>query len=490
MAPLGDASGCNDRTTRPMSPEIVHEICKEQNMYSQPHLNTRLYLNYKGFDNIAGLEDYIAVKTLHLGNNNISNINGLERMTELKCLFLEGNRLTTIQNLGANLQLRQLNLEGNAINSMPPMPPLMRLEQINLAHNCIDSLENLKELHSSPTLANVDVSYNNIEDVDGVIEFWSSLSVSLRLLRYHANPGVRHIENYRKRMINALPLLGYLDERPIFPVERKSCKAWAEGGKEAMQEVRREHAEERRRAVQVDPERKEILSRNRRLAIERIEREEREREEAAAKAGITSDAGPSASKGDLDVLSDYASKWRTKVDLYGAEGVREQVAKETTGAGAAGQTTNFSFEPTSRMRQNQVASIEKSSAQAVVDDSRDEASTWSRRDNGPSVGPASFITSGRQKADCDFENLQERQFAVLGGITDFDGPENKSAATGKSAPRSFDSKGSADPVMPLIWEQSNARSNEEEMRCLNQGLANLSAPTAPKGPSGDLMSMD
>merc|ERR1719356_2145604 len=44
-------------------------------MWSQPHLNTQLWLNFKGFDAIEGLELYTRVRTLHLGNNNIGRIN-------------------------------------------------------------------------------------------------------------------------------------------------------------------------------------------------------------------------------------------------------------------------------------------------------------------------------------------------------------------------------------------------------------------------------
>merc|ERR1719343_885937 len=300
-------------------------------MWSQPHLNTQLWLNFKGFDAIEGLELYTRVRTLHLGNNNIGRIEGLDRMADLRSLHLEGNRITCIENLDSNPELRQLNLESNGIRSVTGLAHLQKLEQINLSKNCIEELEDLSELKSLPGLANIDVSHNLIKAESDVVEFWADMVDTLKVLRYHGNPGVCNVEHYRKRMINALPQLSYLDERPVKPVERLSCSAWAEGGMEAMHRAMEEFFKTQHQMCAVDPERRELVTRNRKAAIARIEREAKEREEAEARqqaelerAAVETTA---ASSGDPAALKAYADAWQKKVSLYGVESVRARASQ-------------------------------------------------------------------------------------------------------------------------------------------------------------------
>jgi hypothetical protein len=47
------------------------------------------------------------------------------------------------------------------------------------------------------------------------------------------NPCVRKISTYRKRLTVAMKNLYYLDDRPIFEIERLAADAWAAGGAEA-----------------------------------------------------------------------------------------------------------------------------------------------------------------------------------------------------------------------------------------------------------------
>ncbi|CAJ1335162.1 unnamed protein product, partial [Effrenium voratum] len=116
-----------------MTTELVQDICKERSMWSQPHLNTQLYLNYKGFETIECLEAYSNLRALYLGNNNIARIDGLDRMSDLRSLHLEGNRIRCIENLTGNLELRQLSLESNAIRSLSGLSHLTKLQHLNVA---------------------------------------------------------------------------------------------------------------------------------------------------------------------------------------------------------------------------------------------------------------------------------------------------------------------------------------------------------------------
>lgn len=47
------------------------------------------------------------------------------------------------------------------------------------------------------------------------------------------NPSVRKVRQYRKMLAVGMSKLAYLDDRPIFEIERVGCDAFAIGGAEA-----------------------------------------------------------------------------------------------------------------------------------------------------------------------------------------------------------------------------------------------------------------
>jgi len=501
-----DDVAATSSSSKEMTPEVVHEICKERNMWTQPRLNTQLYLNYKGFESIAGLEDYVSVKTLHLGNNNIKQIEGLERMSALRSLHLEGNRLSCIENLEYNLELRQLNLESNALTRITGLACLAKLEQVNLSRNCLSDLQVLEALRPLSKLTNVDVSHNLFEESEGVVERWAEICPQIRLLRYFGNPGVRSVEHYRKRLINALPQLSYLDERPVFPIERKSSMAWAEGGLEAMHKAKRDYNNERNRIqFGVDPERSELLTRMRKRAIERIDQEERERAaleearlaEAAASAVAhqqTSSSSESQAKagvpaGDAAALDDYANSWRTKVKLYGADGLRERMCKEEgtstltsadRGLGCARDADAAATEPRHHHR-FQPPERRRGEASAEQPESQSRHPHVAATD-GRAAGlcrtadVSSFLAVRSVPADSD---AAERQFSVLGEevcVRTSDSPSEETTcpsrpSMGYASAAGPGLQGRQQAVMPLIWEQNLSSCAAEEMRCMEENLS-------------------
>mmetsp|Transcript_94995 Transcript_94995/g.268574 ORF Transcript_94995/g.268574 Transcript_94995/m.268574 type:complete len:524 (-) Transcript_94995:80-1651(-) len=491
--PPSGALDTNDRfssSKRRMTPELLLDICKERSMWSQPHLNTQLWLNFKGFDAIEGLELYTRVRTLHLGNNNIGRIEGLDRMADLRSLHLEGNRITCIENLDSNLELRQLNFESNGITRVTGIAHLQKLEQISLSKNCIEDLENLRELRSLPGLANIDVSHNKIEAESGVVEFWAEMVDTLKVLRYHGNPGVRNVEHYRKRLINALPHLGYLDERPVKPVERLSCSAWAEGGMEAMHRAKEEFFRSQHQMCAVDPDRRELVTRNRQAAIARIEREAKEREEAEArqqaeleKAGVEATA---ASSGDPAALKAYADAWQKKVSLYGADGVRARASQEAGSRTPALSSTSpdsaaYGFAPPQR-----------GGGGAPDGPPRDAPSVSAhglRRCHLQQKGASDFLAGGGAGPGHDAEGPEERQFAALG-----DDPWKEcaalngwgaSGAAGQRGGQRGSGGGGQDEVVPDIWQKLAPAAKMAEMQMLEQSIgrsAPVDAPSAADRP--------
>merc|ERR1712032_1070315 len=60
------------------------------------------------------------------------------------------------------------------------------------------------------------------------------------------NKVVSETRNYRRRMVNGIPQLVYLDDRPIFKDERIRAKAWQEGGAPAERKAREKMRDEKR----------------------------------------------------------------------------------------------------------------------------------------------------------------------------------------------------------------------------------------------------
>lgn len=69
-----------------MTREALQAICRENKLYQTPALNDRLYCNFKGFGNVACLEEYSNLKALFLEGNAIESLAGLPALPQLKCL--------------------------------------------------------------------------------------------------------------------------------------------------------------------------------------------------------------------------------------------------------------------------------------------------------------------------------------------------------------------------------------------------------------------
>lgn len=54
---------------------------------------------------------------------------------------------------------------------------------------------------------------------------------------------------YRKKMTYGMKNLHYLDDRPIFEIERIAATAWNEGGNEAEQKAREEYQEKKKQQM-------------------------------------------------------------------------------------------------------------------------------------------------------------------------------------------------------------------------------------------------
>ena len=268
-----------------MTPALVRDLCKKNGGYTQPKLNDQLFLQCQGFSRIENLEPYTAAKVLWLEQNAIDHISGLNEQANLVSLFLHNNVIRTISGLQCLGNLRILNLSHNYISRIENIHeycPL--LETLQISHNRISSLEDAcGELLLFKHLSSIDLSFNKIdreqevvvvvmppssdgieiedeeEEEDGGVRLAPSKGASerydpnkdpfivvnffkriqeLSVLYLQGNPLVHGLRHYRKQMVANIPKLTYLDERPIFPEERRATEAWAVGGNDAESEER------------------------------------------------------------------------------------------------------------------------------------------------------------------------------------------------------------------------------------------------------------
>lgn len=464
-----------------MSLETVRRICIEKNLFSDPALNDKLFLNYKGFRHITGLELYSNCKALYLDNNGITEIEGLDRMTKLVSLWLQDNAISQIRNLDRNVGLRQLNLSGNSITRLENLKHLVELNQLNLAKNGITRIEDIQEIKELPALRNFDLSHNNLEETEGVIEFFTEMP-SLVLLRLNGNPAIQNITHYRKRMVNAMPKLNYLDDRPVFEVEKRSCAAWASGGNEAMHQAKRDFNKQREQECQVEADRKQLLTDRRNRTIARLDREQREREEQAAKFAESLSNQPSelsemtaVQTGEEQAVDKYEQKWEERLRLYGQEALRSQEEQRSRSEGkgnasaameairkadAAKDQCRTSAE---EMRPGREAYL----AQPIREDTNEPNEP--PRVKGRVANVSDFMSGIKERNVDSMDSMDKREQDVWSTSWNMGKQRNQSEAR-------MDTGGSnADEVVPDIWKSNNARSGAEESEIMERNMRNSAA---------------
>jgi dynein assembly factor 1 len=222
----------------------VKKLCSQNHQYETPRLNTQLYLHYQGFCDIRNLDNYVAVRALWLENNLISKIQNLDKLKSLKFLNLQNNNITKIEGLDQLTELSSLNLGNNRISKVENLACCIKLEDLNLSYNQLSDPNDLQKLNEVKSLTSLDLSHNYIHEPDGLVEVFSELT-NLGCLYLRGNKAPHKISNYRKVMIVKIPSLKYLDERPVFEVERLGAEAWFEHGKDAEMAVRRKYYEDK-----------------------------------------------------------------------------------------------------------------------------------------------------------------------------------------------------------------------------------------------------
>jgi dynein assembly factor 1, axonemal len=224
-----------------MTAKTLRQLCLQNGLYGTPGINDKLYLHYKGFSRIQCLDNYTGVKVLWLEGNGIAKIEGLSTLTELRTLFLHENMIEVIEGLDACAHLDLLNLANNFVARIDGLTSCLDLTSLNMAHNRLSSREDIAHILHLPKLQTLDLQHNKINDV-AALDVLADMP-DLRVLYLMGNPIVKSIPHYRKTVVGRLRNLRYLDERPVFPEERRRVDKWyaayLEKGADAAAEAER-----------------------------------------------------------------------------------------------------------------------------------------------------------------------------------------------------------------------------------------------------------
>lgn len=207
-----------------MTQKKIVEICDKNGLYRTPAVNDKIYLHYKGFNKIQNLEAYTGLKCLYLEGNGFVRIEGLTHQPEMRTLYLHENLISKIENLEKMPKLITLNLCKNSLESIDNIGCLKELKTLLAAYNHLESVEDLQGLLECPTLEVLDLQGNRLKD-PAVLDLLVKMP-NLKCLYLKGNPCVRDIRHYRKKTIARLPLLNYLDDRPVFPKDRERAEAF------------------------------------------------------------------------------------------------------------------------------------------------------------------------------------------------------------------------------------------------------------------------
>jgi len=252
--------------------ELKKIIDSDRRMYYRSEdLNDKLFIHYKGWKEMKNLEGWTGLKALYAECNAFDRTSGLSQCRNLRSLFLQENCIRRIEGLEGCPLLWNLNLSSNFIERIEGLSQLRSLNTLTIQKNKIGfaGVEDVVHLVDT-TISTLDLQDNKIWDPDILPEVFTRMA-DLRVLYLKGNPCAKKIPNYRKGITAVCQNLKYLDDRPVFPEDRRAADAFNRGGLE-------EERAERRRIKEEENSKHERNMKAFQEMIENVRREKRERD--------------------------------------------------------------------------------------------------------------------------------------------------------------------------------------------------------------------
>lgn len=266
--------------------EMKKLIDSDRRMYYRSEdLNDKLFIHYKGWKELCNLEGWTGLKALYGECNAFDRISGLDNCRQLRSLFLQENCIKKISGLENCTMLWNLNLNSNFIERIEGLSQCKNLNTLTIQKNRIGhgGLDDLLHLVDTP-INTLDLQDNKIWDCDVVPEVLMQMR-DLRVLYLKGNPCSKKIPNYRKGITANCGNLRYLDDRPVFPEDRRAADAFNRGGLE-------EERAERKRIRQENTDKHDRNMQAFQDMVDRVKREKRERDAMRLEDKYTDDNDP------------------------------------------------------------------------------------------------------------------------------------------------------------------------------------------------------
>ncbi|KAL2298336.1 hypothetical protein Nmel_015330 [Mimus melanotis] len=151
---------------------------------------------------------------------------GLLRFQQLEELILSANNISRVTSAHLPRTLKVLELCCNAVGDLQDLcaQPPPKLQHLGLGYNrlCGPSQEKYLSVDFWPNLVSLDLSFNSLTDLPGLVSQLSTLQ-NLHILLLQGNP-LALTPTYRGFLVDSLPKLFILDDIHIWPEERQQFR--------------------------------------------------------------------------------------------------------------------------------------------------------------------------------------------------------------------------------------------------------------------------